>query len=82
MIQVNAIGDACPLPVIKTMHALQELGGAGKVVIIQATPGNTRGELIGIVVAKSSGVGVEGLGFASRSIPPRRSPTTSLPAAM
>ena len=31
MIQVNAIGEACPLPVIKTLHALQELGGAGVV---------------------------------------------------
>ena len=34
MIQVNAIGDACPLPVIKTMHALQELGGAGTVEVL------------------------------------------------
>ena len=34
MIQVNAIGDACPLPVIKTMHALQELGGSGTVEVL------------------------------------------------
>lgn len=31
MIQINAIGDACPLPVVKTLRALQELGGAGVV---------------------------------------------------
>ncbi len=34
MIQVNAIGDACPLPVIKTMNALKELGGAGTVEVL------------------------------------------------
>ena len=28
MVQVNAIGDACPIPVIKTLHALQDLNGA------------------------------------------------------
>ena len=31
MVQVNALGDTCPLPVIKTMNALKELGGAGTV---------------------------------------------------
>lgn len=31
MVQVNAIGDACPIPVIKTLHALQNLNGAGTV---------------------------------------------------
>ena len=31
MVQVNAIGDACPIPVIKTLHALQDLNGAGTV---------------------------------------------------
>ena len=31
MIQVNAIGDACPLPVVKTLQALKELNGAGAV---------------------------------------------------
>ena len=31
MVQVNAIGDACPIPVIKTLHALQDLKGAGTV---------------------------------------------------
>lgn len=34
MIRVNAIGDACPLPVIKTMNALKELGGAGTVEVL------------------------------------------------
>ena len=28
MIQVNAIGDACPIPVVKTLNALKELGSA------------------------------------------------------
>ena len=31
MIKVNAIGDACPIPVVKTLNALKELGGAGTV---------------------------------------------------
>lgn len=31
MVQVNAMGDACPIPVVKTLRALQELGGAGTV---------------------------------------------------
>lgn len=31
MIQVNAIGDACPIPVVKTLNALKELGSAGTV---------------------------------------------------
>ena len=29
MITVNAMGDACPIRVIKTKTALQELSGAG-----------------------------------------------------
>ena len=29
MIEVNAMGDACPIPVVKTQRAMQELGGAG-----------------------------------------------------
>ena len=28
-IEVNAMGDACPIPVVKTQKAMQELGGAG-----------------------------------------------------
>ena len=31
MITVNAIGDACPLPVVKTINAIKELKGAGTV---------------------------------------------------
>ena len=27
--QVNALGDACPIPVVKTIKALASLGGAG-----------------------------------------------------
>ena len=30
-IEVNAMGDACPLPVVKTQKAMQELAGAGTV---------------------------------------------------
>ena len=26
MVQINALGDACPIPVIKTLHALQQSG--------------------------------------------------------
>ena len=31
MIQVHAMGDACPIPVVKTLRALKELNGAGAV---------------------------------------------------
>lgn len=31
MIQVNAIGDACPIPLVKTKNALRELNGPGVV---------------------------------------------------
>lgn len=31
MIKVNALGDACPIPVVKTKRAIQELKGAGVV---------------------------------------------------
>ncbi len=31
MIKVNAIGDACPIPVVKTKNAIKELKGAGEV---------------------------------------------------
>jgi len=31
MIQVNAIGDACPIPVVKTKNAIKELAGPGVV---------------------------------------------------
>ena len=34
MIQINALGDACPRPVIKTMNALKELNGAGTVEVL------------------------------------------------
>ena len=30
-IKVNAMGDACPIPVVKTQKAMQELTGAGTV---------------------------------------------------
>lgn len=31
MIKVNAVGDACPIPVVKTQKALNELNGSGTV---------------------------------------------------
>jgi selenium metabolism protein YedF len=31
MIKVNAIGDTCPIPVVKTKNAIKELNGAGEV---------------------------------------------------
>ena len=33
-IEVNALGDACPIPVVKTMKALGDLAGAGTVVTV------------------------------------------------
>ena len=37
MIQINAIGDACPIPVVKTMNAMKTLTGAG---VIETTVDN------------------------------------------
>ena len=34
MIKVNAIGDTCPLPVVKAKNAIKELGGAGVVEVL------------------------------------------------
>lgn len=31
MIQVNALGDACPIPIVKTKNAIKELNGSGVV---------------------------------------------------
>lgn len=31
MIQVNAMGDTCPIPVVKTKNAIRQLGGSGVV---------------------------------------------------
>ncbi|MDD6614833.1 MAG: sulfurtransferase-like selenium metabolism protein YedF [Lachnospiraceae bacterium] len=33
MIHVNAIGDACPIPVVKTKNAIKELQGSGQVEV-------------------------------------------------
>ena len=33
MIKVNAIGDACPIPVVKTKNAIKEIGGSGIVEV-------------------------------------------------
>lgn len=34
IIQVNAMGDACPIPVVKTKHAIKDLNGAGEVEVL------------------------------------------------
>ena len=34
MINVNALGDACPIPVVKTKKAIAELQGAGEVCVL------------------------------------------------
>lgn len=31
MIKVDAMGDTCPIPVVKTKNAIKELGGSGEV---------------------------------------------------
>ena len=33
-VQVDAMGDACPIPVVKTLKALRELVGAGTIVTL------------------------------------------------
>ena len=34
MITVNAIGDICPIPVVKTKKALGELNGPGEIEVL------------------------------------------------
>ena len=34
MIKVNAMGDTCPIPVIKTKNAIKEMNGAGEVEVL------------------------------------------------
>lgn len=34
MIKVNALGDACPIPVVKAKNAIKELNGAGSVEVL------------------------------------------------
>lgn len=34
MIKVNALGDACPIPVVKTKNAIKEMNGAGVVEVM------------------------------------------------
>ena len=34
MIKVNAMGDACPIPVVKTKNAIKELNGSGTVEVL------------------------------------------------
>ena len=34
MLKINAIGDVCPIPVVKTKKAMQELNGAGVIEVL------------------------------------------------
>ena len=34
MIKVNAMGDTCPIPVVKTKNAIKELNGSGEVMTL------------------------------------------------
>ena len=34
MIHVNAMGDTCPIPVVKTKNAIKEMGGSGTVEVL------------------------------------------------
>ncbi len=34
MIQVNALGDACPIPVVKTKNAIKQIPGGGQVCVL------------------------------------------------
>ncbi|MDD6213333.1 MAG: sulfurtransferase-like selenium metabolism protein YedF [Clostridiales bacterium] len=34
MLKVNAMGDACPIPVVKTKQAIRELNGSGEVEVL------------------------------------------------
>lgn len=34
MKKVDARGDACPIPVVKAKHAIEELSGAGQVEVV------------------------------------------------
>lgn len=34
MLQVNALGDACPIPVVKTKNAIKELNGSSQVCVL------------------------------------------------
>ena len=34
MLKVNAVGDVCPIPVVKTKKAMQELDGAGVIEVL------------------------------------------------
>ena len=55
MITVNAMGDACPIPVVKTKNAIRELGEAGGVVETlvdnEIAGGNLTQAVQGILVA-------------------------------
>lgn len=62
MIQVNAMGDACPIPVVKTKNAIRELGGAG---IVETLVDN---EIAVQNLTKMAGV--KGYGVSSKQLGP------------
>ena len=55
-IEVNAMGDACPLPVVKTLKALKQLDGEGDVVT------SVDNETAFKNISKMAGEGLHGLG--------------------
>jgi selenium metabolism protein YedF len=55
MIQVNAMGDTCPIPVVKTKKAIKELNGAG---IVETLVDNEIAVQNLIKMAKQKGYGV------------------------
>lgn len=56
MITVNAMGDICPIPVVKTKKALGELGGAGQIEVLVDNETAMRNVM---KMAKSSGAQAE-----------------------
>lgn len=56
MITVNAMGDICPIPVVKTKKALNELNGAGRIEVLVDNETAVKNVM---KMAKSSGASAE-----------------------
>ena len=56
MITVNAMGDICPIPVVKTKKALGELNGSGQIEVLVDNETAVRNVM---KMAKSSGAAAE-----------------------
>ena len=79
MIQVNAMGDACPIPVVKTKNAIRELGGAGTVVTLVDNEIAVQ-NLQKMARQKGYGVQAEKLGEGRYQVPMTVGPEAALPA--